>query len=303
MASYLRTSGCAVTFLDISPVRPGTDPSVPFIRVDLRDRDASLKAIRNFEGVVHLAAAAGVPQSIAFPEQNFASNVQATFHCLEACRINGVPRFVFASSNAVVGGAASIVREDIPPSPVSPYGAAKAFGEAMLSAYARAYGLNGCSLRFSNVYGAHCEQKESVVALFIRMAFAGEALSIYGDGTQTRDFIYVEDVCQAIALALEKQLDGEVFQIGTGVETSIRVLLQKLEVEIGRPLRKVFQPPRPGDVARSVADISKAQEILGYAPKVSLEDGLRRTWSWFQAWKESSALQSTSTSNSMAGGA
>lgn len=282
LASYLRSLGCVVTLLDIRPARVGTDPLISFLHADLRSLEASLRSIRDVDAVVHLAAAAGVPQSIAQPGENFASNVQATFHCLEACRINAIPRFVFASSNAAVGKGSAVAREDVPPAPVSPYGAAKAFGEAMLSAYAQAFGLHGCSLRFSNVYGPHCEQKESVIALFIRKAFAGDTLSICGDGSQTRDFIHVDDICQAIALGLKHNLEGDVFQIGTGVETSIVDLIRRLEDVSGRPLRTVLVPRRRGDVMRSVSDISKARRILGYAPGVSLEEGLGRTWRWLQ---------------------
>jgi len=183
---------------------------------DVTEKSLALNVCKGADAVVHLAASTGVIPSVEDPEQDFASNVVGTFNYLEAARLNGIGRFVFASSGAPLGEQVPPVHEEMVPHPISPYGAGKLCGEAYCSAYHGSFGLETVVLRFGNVYGPHSKHKGSVVAKFIRHIMASEPLPIYGDGNQTRDFIYVEDLTEAILLALNRaDVGGEIFQIAT----------------------------------------------------------------------------------------
>ncbi len=246
-------------------------------------------ALRGAEGVdvmVHLAATAGVAPSIDEPRADFMTNVLGTLNCLEAAKQCGVPRFVFASSGAAVGDAVPPIHEGLPPRPVSPYGAAKAAGEAYCAAYASAFGIGTVALRFANVYGPRSSHKQSLVAKFIRQALAGEPLEVHGDGLQTRDFIAVGDLVDAIVQAAAADVAGEVFHIATHRETTVREIAERLKslidpLGIAPPVKVVYGPPRRGDVRRNVADVGKARRLLGWQPRTSIEDGLERTLEWF----------------------
>ena len=201
---------------------------------------------------------------------------------LEAARKAGVRRFVFASSGAPLGVQTPPLHEELAPHPASPYGASKLAGEGYCSAYFHCFGLETVALRFGNVYGEGSGHKNSVVAKFIKQAMAGEKLEIYGDGAQTRDFIHISDLIDAIRKAATvKSIGGETFQIATARETTVRemtdLLLDALEAEgVARP--ETFLGPRPdGDVMRNFSDTSKARDRLGWHTQVQLEDGLRRT--------------------------
>src|SRR5439155_227324 len=164
--------------------------------------------------------------------------------------------------------------------PLTPYGASKLAGEAFGQAYAATYGLAACSLRFSNAYGPYSLHKKSVVAAWLRAALRGDAITIHGDGQQTRDFVYAEDLAAAVVAALdagEDAIAGEVFQAGTAVETTVNQLAEALGAAVGRPLEIRHEAARPGDIRRNVSRIDKAARVLGYRPAVSLGEGLRRT--------------------------
>ena len=178
------------------------------------------------------------------------------------------------------------MHEEVVPHPVSPYGASKLAGEAYCSAYFRTYGINTVALRFGNVYGILSSHKNSVVAKFIRQALRGETLEIYGDGKQTRDFIYIDDLVGAIRLAANTNgIGGEIFQVATSAETSVVELLQELIPILSAAgingIRVVNATARKGDVRRSYSDTSKARELLGWQATVRLEEGLERTVHWF----------------------
>jgi UDP-glucose 4-epimerase len=252
---------------------------------DVRDENLAVSACEGVDAIVHLAANTGVPLSIADPRTDCISNVIGTFNYLEAARQTGVTRFVFASSAAAAGDCEPPVHEKILPRPISPYGVSKLAGEAYCGAYAAAYGITTVALRFGNVYGPGSAHKQSVVAKFIRHAFAGEAIPIYGDGTQVRDFIYVDDLVDAIHRAIECDgIAGELFQIATSKGTSVLEIAQMLNKVIAAegitPVQITFQSFRSGDVMRNFADTSKAQERLGWRAKVELFDGLQRTVRW-----------------------
>lgn len=260
---------------------------VQFVRGDIVDADAMLRATRGSRVVVHLAANTGVAPSVADPRFDCVSNVVGTLNALEAARHAGVRRFVFASSGAPVGEVSPPVHEEMVPHPVSPYGASKLAGEGYCSAYARTFGVETVALRFGNVYGPGSKHKNSVVAQFIRDAVASGVLHINGDGGQTRDFIYVDDLVQAIvAAATASSVDpGEIFQIATQRETSVAELAEVMITALPRfgvhAPRLIYESPRLGDVKRNFADTSKAREKLGWSATTTVGEGVEKTIRWF----------------------
>jgi UDP-glucose 4-epimerase len=256
------------------------------VKGDIRDEDLAVKACRGMDAVVHLAANTGVIPSIEDPRMDCVVNVLGTFNYLDACRKSNVKRFVFASSGAPLGEQEPPIHEEMVPRPISPYGASKLCGEAYCSAYYGSFGLETVALRFGNVYGPRSSHKGSVVAKFIRHIMAGETLPIYGDGNQTRDFIYIDDLVDAILLALERpNVGGEVFQIATHKEHTVGEVAEALnrlaEKHVGRKSEIVYEKERKGEVKRNYSDISKARRMLGFEPEVGLEEGLEETFKWF----------------------
>ena len=261
----------------------GVDHELFQVRIDDGDRLAG--ALDGVTGVVHLAARAGIPDSITDPIGTFQANVRDTVHLLEAARHAGVERFVFASSNAVLGEATPPFDETLTPAPTSPYGASKLAGEAYVNAYSATYGLVGCSLRFSNVYGPRSLHKKSVVAAWLTSALADGPITIFGDGRQTRDFVYVEDLVAGIRATLDAPRDaaaGQVFQIGTGRETPVSELAQVVrDAAGGGDVR--YAPRRAGDPERNYARVTKARDRLGFSAPTNLADGIAATVAWFRS--------------------
>lgn len=200
---------------------------VEFIQGDIRDTGIVDRAMDGIQTVIHLAAHTNVVESVRTPELNLEINVQGTFNLLKASVQHSVGRFIFASTGgAIVGEVIPPVHEDMPPHPISPYGAGKLAGEAYCSAFWGSYGLKTISLRFSNVYGLFSYYKSSVIAKFFRQVQVGEPIAVFGDGEQTRDFPYVGDLCQGIIKALEARLlFGQAIQLGSGRGTSINKML------------------------------------------------------------------------------
>ena len=252
------------------------------IEGDVRDLAALTAAVRGCDVVFHLAAGAGVVDSIADPLANFDQNARGTVTALEAARRAGVRRFVFSSSNAPLGAAAHPARENLPIAPLSPYGASKAVGEAYCSAFHGAYGMEAVAVRFSNAYGPRSAHKGNVIPLFIRRIRAGEELVVYGDGEQTRDFVYVTDLAEGLVRAARTPgAGGRVFQLASGVETSLNRLVELLSTVSGVTPKVRREPPRQGEIERNYSLIDRARAELGYAPLVALADGLANTWEWF----------------------
>jgi UDP-glucose 4-epimerase len=266
--------------------RPGPPRSkIQLVVGDIRDFELACASCVGVNGIVHLAANTGVPQSIASPLEDCTANVLGTINYLEAARYAGIRRFVLASSAAAAGNSPPPIHEQVVPRPVSPYGASKLAGEAYCSAYAASYQMSTVALRFGNVYGPGCEQKESVVAKFIRHILGGEPLMIHGDGTQVRDFIYIDDLVRAIQRSLQTEgIGGEVFQIATARGTTILELAHALErtfsTERQAPIKIIFGARREGDVQENFADTSKAFRKLGWRAEVDLPEGLARTVRW-----------------------
>lgn len=251
---------------------------------DIRDKKVVERASKGADFVIHLAAHTGVVASQKDPQLDLETNVLGTLNLLKAAVKNRVKKFIFASTGgAIVGEQKPPIHERMAPAPLSPYGASKLAAEGYLSAFNGSFGLNTVSLRFSNVYGPFSRHKGSVVASFFKRIQAGEPIEIFGDGSQTRDFLYVSDLCEAIMLAIKRGRGGEVYQIASGKEESILSLLEKIKgVVKEKKVRVAFRPARPGEVMRNFASIAKAKRELGFVPKTPLADGLRRTWEYFQ---------------------
>ena len=258
------------------------DAGVQLLVGDIMDEALALDAGRDMDVIVHLAANPGVGPSVENPRLDCVTNVIGTLNYLESARANGIRRFVFASSGAPVGECIPPIHEEMAPHPVSPYGASKLAGEGYCSAYFRTYGVETVSLRFGNVYGPGSGHKSSVVAKFIRQALKGEMLEVYGDGRQTREFIYIEDLVGAIRKAAEVPgVGGEVFQIATGSETTVGEMLEILFAEFERRgirgVRFVNGEKRLGDIVRNFSDTSKAGRMLGWQVQTQLAEGIGTT--------------------------
>jgi len=248
-----------------------------FVKDDIRNRRVIHEVMKDVNYVFHEAALANVPLSLKDPHRCYEINVTGTLNLLEEARIQD-SIFIYASSCAVYGNPQSIpLREDDPPRPISPYGASKLSAETLCIAYNEAYGLKSACLRYFNVYGPRqaYSQYAGVITIFTNRALRDEDLIIYGDGMQTRDFIYVRDIVEANLLAAEcEDAYGNIFNVGTGKETSIIELALKIREITGADVRIIHKPPLKGDIRRSVADISRMKRILGFTPRTSLEDGL-----------------------------
>ena len=270
----------------IPPHQPPATHTAELVTGDIRDYETCLKCCNDIDIVVHLAANTGVAPSVENPRKDMEANVIGTFNMLEAARQNNVKKFIFSSSGAPIGEVIPPITEDKPAKPVSPYGASKLAGEGYCSAYFRTFGLKTISLRFGNVYGPRSKHKGSAVAKFFKHAIAGEPIEIYGDGNQTRDFIYIDDLVQAIMLSAKADVGGEVFQIATYKETTVYEIACKIkeiiEKEIATKVQIIFGKPRLGDVKRNYSDISKARKILGYEPRFDLHEGLKQTFDYFK---------------------
>jgi UDP-glucose 4-epimerase len=264
---------------------------VEFVEGDIRDIALVDKITRGVDAIVHLAADTRVLDSIENPDFNFQVNVVGTYNLLSAARGHGIEKFVMASTGgAIVGDVKPPVREDMVPKPISPYGASKLCGEAYCSAFAGAYGMKTICLRFSNVYGPRSYHKGSVIAHFFKQVLRGNKLNVYGDGEQTRDFVFVDDISAGIVSALAVEKGGMAYQLGTGVETSVNDLIRMIRGCVGDPgqLAVSYEPSRKGEVLRNYCDISLARKDLGYAPQIALPEGLARTWEWFLTEKHHS---------------
>ncbi len=284
--AYL-AAGDEVTVLDdLSTGRRENLPrGVRLVHADIRSAEArDLLAQGRFELLNHHAAQMDVRRSVADPLFDLDVNLRGLLNLLEGARAGGVRRVVFASSGGVVYGDATAppCREGAAKLPISPYGVAKLASEHYLMAYSRLYGLDVASLRYSNVYGPrqNAEGEAGVVAIFSRKMLAGEPLTIFGDGEQTRDMVYVKDVAAANLAASDRPLpppeglDTRAWNIGTGVETSVKRLAELLAAAAGRRPAIRYAPERPGELRRSALAVEKAGRELGWAPRTGLADGL-----------------------------
>lgn len=259
------------------------------IKGDIRDVDALDDTLaQGFDAVIHLAAYGSVVDSVASPEENFSINVEGTFNVLNGCKKANIKKIVFASTGgALIGNATPPVSENSLPRPISPYGASKLAGEGYCSAFASAYGIDVVALRFANVIGPISWHKKGAVTAFIKAIMNGEPIKFFGDGTSTRDYLYVEDLCRGIQLALEAKLSGfSVFHIASGNEVSVKQLAEivcEVSGKVDHPVE--YFGKRPGEVERNFAEYSLAKSVLGFEPSYSLKQALDKTYKWYEEQK------------------
>ena len=260
---------------------------IEFIEGDVRDLDALRDAMDGVGYVFHQAAIPSVPRSVADPAATNAANVDGTLNVLLAARDAGVKRVVYASSSSVYGDTPTLPkREEMKPEPRSPYAVSKLAGELYCRVFYDVYGLETVALRYFNVFGPRqdpASEYSAVVPKFITALLRGDPPTIYGDGNQSRDFTYVENVVEANLLAARASgAPGEVFNIACGERITVGELARLLADILGVERKPVHVPPRPGDVKHSLADIARARETLGYRVGIDVREGLRRTVEWYE---------------------
>jgi len=260
---------------------------ISFHQLDIRDLASIRSAFRDVDYVIHEAAIASVVASIEDPVTSNAVNHDGTLHVLVAARDAGVKRLVFAGSAAVYGDEPSLPQvETQQPHPLSPYGLTKLAGEYYCQIFTRVYGLEAVALRYFNVFGPRqnpASPYSGVLSIFVSAYLGGVAPKIYGDGEQSRDFVYVGNVVDATLRACTAPgAGGKVINVGGGKEWSLNETIRLLNSIFVRDVEPSYEPARPGDIRRSRADISQARALLGYEPRISFEEGLRRSVAWYR---------------------
>jgi UDP-glucose 4-epimerase len=256
---------------------------------DVRDEAALAKALQGVEIVFHEAAIPSVPRSIADPITSHDANATATLKVLHGAKKAGVRRVVYAASSSAYGDTPTLPKiETMTPAPLSPYAAQKLAGEHYMSVFATAYGLETVSLRYFNVFGPRQDPKSeyaAVIPRFVTAALAGQGVTIYGDGTQSRDFCFIDNTVAANLLAASAPADkasGRVVNVACGLATTLNDVVGLLGDILGKKIDVKYEPGRVGDVKHSLADISEARARIGYEPSVSFLDGLKRTVQWYK---------------------
>ncbi|MBK1785410.1 NAD-dependent epimerase/dehydratase family protein [Prauserella cavernicola] len=281
VVAALRQQGARVTVVDREPITV-QDEGVTGIQGDLADPAVRERAILpGTDGIIHLAAITSVLRSVEMPAKTYSENVAITHELLELARMHGVPRFVLASTNAVVGDVGTnTINEHLPLAPLTPYGATKAACEMLMSGYAGAYGMTTCALRFTNVYGPGMSHKDSFVPRLMRAALTDSGVKVYGTGEQRRDLVFLDDVVRAILLALGSGHVGRAI-VGAGRSVSVLDLIETVREVTGNPIPVEHVPAPGGEMPAVVVDISRSAETIGYTPAYDLKAGLAATWQYF----------------------
>lgn len=261
---------------------------IEFVEGSITDLDLLKTEFEGYDYVLHQAAIPSVPRSVEDPLTTNEANVTGTLNALIAARDSGIKRFVFASSFSVYGDTPTLPkREEMTPKPLSPYAISKLTGEYYCRVFYTLYGFETVALRYSNIFGPRqdpASQYSAVIPKFISAMYNDEQPEIYGDGEQTRDFTYVENVVHANILACTaEKAAGEVINTACGEKTTVNQLVENLNEILEKSINPIHSDPRPGDIKHSLADISKAETILGYKPKVYFKDGLKKTVGWFKS--------------------
>jgi UDP-glucose 4-epimerase len=272
----------------------GSMDELDLIEGDIQSYERVHNAVRGCDVVFHLAALPSVPRSIQDPLTSNASNVIGTLNVLLASRDEGVRRVVFASSSSLYGANPGLPkREDMATLPIAPYAVSKLAAEGYCRTFFNVYGLETVALRYFNVFGPRQDplsQYSAVIPKFIGAALDGEPSVIHGDGEQSRDFTYIDNAISANLLAaMAEGIGGEVFNVACGERTSLNALVAEIAEITGTQIESTHTDPRQGDVLHSLADISKAEELLGYEPSVDIREGLRRTFEWYAEDRHSQA--------------
>jgi UDP-N-acetylglucosamine/UDP-N-acetyl-alpha-D-glucosaminouronate 4-epimerase len=269
------------------PVAEASAGRLEIIRGDIRDLAAVERAAAGVTAIFHQAAMRSVPRSVADPLGANDNNVTGTLQVFEAARRTGVRRVVYASSSSVYGDRPELPkREDQAPAPISPYAVSKVAGEQYGQVWHRLYGVETVGLRYFNVFGPRQDptsEYAAVIPKFILWALRNEPLEVHGDGRQSRDFTYIDNVVDANLLAARApDVGGHVFNVGCGERTSLLEIAERLEKILGRPIARRHAPSRAGDVPHTLADVAKGKRLLGYAPLVGFDEGLARTVQYFR---------------------
>jgi nucleoside-diphosphate-sugar epimerase len=266
----------------------GVREKITFIHGTITDRETIETACRGADYVLHLAARTSVPRSVKQPLETNQINVDGTLNVLVAARDAGVRRVVFASSSSIYGDTPTLPKDEgMQPAPISPYGVSKLVGELYGRVFHRAYGLDFVALRYFNVFGPRQDPGSpysGVLSLFITAMRNGGQPFVFGDGDQSRDFTFVQNVVKANLQACESSgIGGRAFNLGTGGRYTLNYTLKLLEGFAGRPAKAKYGPSREGDIRDSQADISQAAQAFGYQPQINFEEGLRKTWDWYSS--------------------
>jgi UDP-glucose 4-epimerase len=256
---------------------------IEVVEGELRSYERVHNAVRGVDIVFHLGALGSVPRSVQDPLTSSAVNIEGTLNVLLAARDEGVRRVVYSSSSSVYGPRRQLpVTEDMPPDPISPYGVAKLAAERYCVSFSRVYeSFESVVVRYFNVFGPRqspSSQYAAVIPLFVTAISAGEPIVVYGDGEQRRDFTYVSNVVDGTIRAAEATgASGRIFNVAASAPVTVNEVAETIGAALGKPVEKVFAPPRVGDIRDSWADVSAARDVLGWEPTVGLDEGLRRT--------------------------
>ncbi len=260
---------------------------IQLIEGDIRDMPTVERSVAGVDVVYHLAALGSVPRSIKQPDATHQANVTGIFNMLQASRDAQVRRFVFASSSSVYGETKVLPQhEGLPFAPISPYAASKAIGEVYCRAFYETYGLPTICLRYFNVFGPRQDptsQYAAAIPLFVSALLRDEAPTIFGDGEQSRGFTYIDNVMQAnYKAATAPSVAGQAVNISTANAVTVNTVVQTIAELLGKNIKPKYDPPRPGDIKYSLADVKKAKEVIGYEPAVSFDQGIRRAIDWYR---------------------
>lgn len=252
-----------------------------YLEIGTASHEHLLESLKGSDVVINLAGHTRVVESIENPSLSFVYNVKGFFDVLIASKELGIKKIINASSGgAIIGDAEPPIDEGFLPKPISPYGASKLCNEAFASAFSGSYNMNIINLRFSNVYGKYCRYKESAVAKFIKQTISGDPINVFGDGNQTRDFLFVEDLVDALNTCIVQNDISGVFQLGSGIPTSVNELLENLARVSKKNLNIKYVSAQQGEIENNFANITKAKSILDWKPITTLEDGLRQTYKY-----------------------
>jgi len=260
---------------------------IEFIQADMGDEQVARSAMKDIDIVLHQGALPSVPRSVDDPASTHKHCVDATFTLLLAARDAGIKRFVYASSSSAYGDTPTLPKvETMPPRPLSPYAVGKLVGEYYCSVFYEVFGLETISLRYFNVFGPHQDptsQYAAAIPAFVTAILKEKPPTVFGDGLQSRDFTYVDNVVEANLLAARaKNTDGEVINIACGQAVTVNETIDIINELLGKDIKPKYDPPRPGDVKHSLSDITLAKKIIGYQPKIQFKQGLQKAIDWYR---------------------
>ena len=259
---------------------------VEIIRADINNKEFAFKVTKKIDYIVHLAAESGVDISISKPYESFQTNVLGAYNYIEASRLNRVKRFIFASSGAVFGNSKPPLKESNNRAPISPYGSSKLTIETFCETYGNVFDINTTILRFSNAYGPYALHKQSIISKFITNILTNKPIIVNGNGSITRDYVHVSDICNAIYKSIKDRNGTKTYHVGTGKETSIKQLIKILKTRcFGYDINIKYGLDRVGDMKKNYTSITKINKDLNWTPKISLVKGLSLTFKWFLSQK------------------